>query len=114
LGQVVRMPKKGVTLGKAVDAFVSQPDLAPTTERSYRQTLAAVVDALDPELMDAGSDRRRGSDRRDTGFSSLLVLLSSCSGTACQAGLWDSFGGSFALLSGCSHRGPSAKQTAGP
>jgi hypothetical protein len=44
------MPKKGVTLAKAVDAFVSQPDLAPATGRSYRQTLAAVVDALDPEL----------------------------------------------------------------
>lgn len=44
------MPKKAITLRTAVDAFVSQPDLAPTTERSYRQTLAVVVDALGPGL----------------------------------------------------------------
>lgn len=35
-----------VTLQKAVDAFVSQPDLAPTTQRSYRQTLAVLVGEL--------------------------------------------------------------------
>jgi integrase/recombinase XerC/integrase/recombinase XerD len=50
MGELVRMPKKGVTLGKAVDAFICQPDLAPTTVRSYRQTLAGVVDAFGPEL----------------------------------------------------------------
>jgi len=50
VGLVVRMPKKGLTLREAVDAFVSQPDLAPTTERSYRQTLAVVVDALGSEM----------------------------------------------------------------
>jgi len=42
------------------------------------------------------------------------VGLSNCSGTACQAGLRDSFGGSFALVLGCTTRGPSAKQTQGP
>jgi integrase/recombinase XerC/integrase/recombinase XerD len=44
------MPKKAVTLQAAVDAFVSQPDLAPTTERTYRQTLAVVAAALGPDL----------------------------------------------------------------
>lgn len=50
MGQVVRLPKQAVTLGKAVDAFVSQPDLATTTERSYRQTLAVVLGVLGFEL----------------------------------------------------------------
>ena len=50
MGQVVRMPKKAISLQAAVDAFVSQPDLAPTTERTYRQTLTLVVAALDPAL----------------------------------------------------------------
>ena len=48
MGEVVRMPKKAVTLQAAVDAFVSQPDLTPTTERTYRQTLAVVAAALGP------------------------------------------------------------------
>src|SRR5437660_4670658 len=50
MGQVVRMPKKAISLQAAVDAFVSQPDLAPTTERTYRQTLTVVVAALGPAL----------------------------------------------------------------
>jgi hypothetical protein len=40
----------GITLRKAADAFISQPGLAPTTERTYRQTLALVVAALGPDL----------------------------------------------------------------
>ncbi len=51
MGQVVRMPKTGITLRKAVDAFISQPDLAPTTERTYSQTLAVMVAALGPDLV---------------------------------------------------------------
>lgn len=41
-----RVMSQDVTLQKAVDAFVSQPDLAPTTQRSYRQTLAVLVGEL--------------------------------------------------------------------
>jgi len=51
VGRVMRMSKKAITLQVAVDAFVSQPDLASTTERSYRQTLAALVAALGPDLL---------------------------------------------------------------
>ena len=36
----------GVDLGAAIDAFVSQPDLAPTTRAKYRQTLTVVEDEL--------------------------------------------------------------------
>jgi len=56
MGQVLRMPKKGVTLRKAVDAFISQPDLAPTTERSYRHTLAVVLGAVGSEMLIAELD----------------------------------------------------------
>jgi integrase/recombinase XerC/integrase/recombinase XerD len=44
------MPKTAITLGAAVDAFVSQPDLSPATERSYRQTLGVVVGAIGTDL----------------------------------------------------------------
>ncbi len=59
MGELVRMPKKAITLRMAVDAFVSQPDLAPTTERSYRQTLAVVVAALGPALRIGGLEPAR-------------------------------------------------------
>lgn len=36
----------GVDLAAAIDAFLSQPDLAPTTRAKYRQTLAVVEDEL--------------------------------------------------------------------
>ena len=36
----------GVALAAAIDAFLSQPDLAPTTRAKYRQTLAVLEDAL--------------------------------------------------------------------
>src|SRR5919112_2929144 len=36
----------GVDLAAAIDAFVSQPDLASTTRAKYRQTLAVVEDEL--------------------------------------------------------------------
>jgi hypothetical protein len=36
----------GVDLAAAIDAFLSQPDLAPTTRPKYRQTLAVVDDEL--------------------------------------------------------------------
>jgi Ribbon-helix-helix protein, copG family len=36
----------GVDLAEAIDAFLSQPDLAPTTRAKYRQTLAGVEDEL--------------------------------------------------------------------
>jgi integrase len=36
----------GVDLAAAIDAFLSQPDLAPTTRAKYRQTLAVVEDGL--------------------------------------------------------------------
>jgi hypothetical protein len=36
----------GVDLAVAIDAFLSQPDLAPTTRAKYRQTLAVVEDEL--------------------------------------------------------------------
>jgi integrase len=36
----------GVDLGAAIDAFLSQPDLAPTTRAKYRQTLTVVEDEL--------------------------------------------------------------------
>jgi site-specific recombinase XerD len=36
----------GVDLAVAIDAFLSQPDLAPTTRAKYRQTLAVIEDEL--------------------------------------------------------------------
>jgi hypothetical protein len=36
----------GVDLAVAIDAFLSQPDLAPTTRANYSQTLAVVEDEL--------------------------------------------------------------------
>jgi integrase len=50
LGRGVRLPKEAVTLRMAVDAFVSQPDLATTTQRSYRQTLDVVIGELEADL----------------------------------------------------------------
>jgi integrase len=45
----------GVDLAAAIDAFLSQPDLAPTTRAKYRQTLAAVEDELgDAPMTGAG------------------------------------------------------------
>jgi len=35
-----------VDLATAIDAFLSQPDLAPTTRAKYRQTLTVVEDEL--------------------------------------------------------------------
>jgi len=35
-----------VDLAEAIDAFLSQPDLAPTTRAKYRQTLAVIEDEL--------------------------------------------------------------------
>jgi integrase/recombinase XerC/integrase/recombinase XerD len=43
VARVVRMPKGSIALAAAADAFTSQPDLAPTTVRSYRQTLDLIV-----------------------------------------------------------------------
>ncbi len=34
----------GVDLAAAIDAFLSQPDLAPTTRAKYRQTLTVLED----------------------------------------------------------------------
>jgi len=36
----------GVDLAAAIDAFLSQPDLAPTTRAKYRQTLTVLEDEL--------------------------------------------------------------------
>jgi hypothetical protein len=36
----------GVDLAAAIDAFLSQPDLAPPTRAKYRQTLTVVEDEL--------------------------------------------------------------------
>ena len=36
----------GVNLATAIDAFLSQPDLAPTTRAKYRQTLTVLEDEL--------------------------------------------------------------------
>jgi hypothetical protein len=36
----------GVDLATAIDAFLSQPELAPTTRAKYRQTLMVVEDEL--------------------------------------------------------------------
>jgi len=39
-------PPAGVDLAAAIDAFLSQPDLAPTPRAKYRQTLTVVEDEL--------------------------------------------------------------------
>lgn len=57
--------KKSATFQAAADAFVSQPDLAPTTQRSYRQTLAAVI-------ADLGADRAVG-ELEPAQFQAVLV-----------------------------------------
>jgi hypothetical protein len=45
----------GVDLAAAIDAFLSQPDLAPTTRAKYRQTLAVLEDELaDAPMTGAG------------------------------------------------------------
>jgi hypothetical protein len=36
----------GIDPAAAIDAFLSQPDLAPTTRAKYRQSLAVVEDEL--------------------------------------------------------------------
>ena len=42
----LRLTVASVNLAAAIDAFLSQPGLAPTTRAKYRQTLTVVQDAL--------------------------------------------------------------------
>jgi len=48
----------GVDLAAAIDAFLSQPDLATTTRMKYRQTLA-----VDRRHRRARRDRKRAAPR---------------------------------------------------
>jgi hypothetical protein len=48
VGQVVRLPGGTVTLQNAVEAFFDQHDLARSTRRVYRASLASLVAGLGP------------------------------------------------------------------
>jgi integrase/recombinase XerD len=48
MGEVVRLPGDTVTLQDAVEAFLEQHDLAPSTRRVYRASLASLVAELGP------------------------------------------------------------------
>jgi len=48
MGEVVRLPAGTVTLQDAVDAFLEQHDLAPSTRRVYRASLAGLATAFGP------------------------------------------------------------------
>jgi integrase/recombinase XerD len=48
VGEVVRLPGGTVTLQAAVDAFLDHHDLARSTRRIYRASLASLVAGLDP------------------------------------------------------------------
>ena len=48
-GRVVRLQCKRSRLQPAVDAFLAQPDLAPSIQRSYGQTLRRLVTDLGAE-----------------------------------------------------------------
>jgi hypothetical protein len=48
MGKVVRLSSGTVTLQDAADAFLDQHDLARSTRRVYRASLASLVAELDP------------------------------------------------------------------
>jgi hypothetical protein len=48
VGEVVRLPGGTVTLQAAVDAFLEHQDLARSTRRVYRASLASLVAELGP------------------------------------------------------------------
>jgi integrase len=48
MGQVVRLPGRMPTLRDAADAFLDQHDLAPSTRRVYRASLASLVAGIGP------------------------------------------------------------------
>jgi site-specific recombinase XerD len=48
-GRVVPLPPTARLLGEAAAAFLAQPDLAPSTRRSYQQTLARLERELGPD-----------------------------------------------------------------
>ena len=50
MGEVVRLPGGTVTLQAAVDAFLEHQDLAPSTGRVYRASLASLVAELGPAI----------------------------------------------------------------
>jgi hypothetical protein len=47
-GRVTPFPTTARLLGEAAAAFMAQPDLAPSTRRSYRQTLGRLERELGP------------------------------------------------------------------
>ncbi len=47
--RVVQLHRKATQLRTAIDAFLSQPDLAPSSRRSYAQTIRRLVEATAPD-----------------------------------------------------------------
>lgn len=48
--RVAALPRRARSLGDAVDAFLAQPGLAPSSRRSYGQTLGRLRNELGAEL----------------------------------------------------------------
>jgi integrase len=48
---VLRIPQPAPSLQEAIDTFLAQPDLAPTSRRSYAQTTGRLVRASGPERL---------------------------------------------------------------